>query len=233
MWSSRGGAVLTCTRWPVRPQNQLPEGQRSVEPDDLTIDCPTQLICSSLSTDICQGNLSDDLVMTQQVNRKTWATSGKRRKTNIAQAAFLACWGKIKSGSGSRLIYPLLVRLHWLLFHSPMRRKHVQSRDSTCLQSVHGTTLRNLSGHIIIRKATFQRLKKHNFGDWVQDGIICSGFGRGLIKSETLVRFASIENISKVRNCHAACHYKIDLSFYSRWSLLSGFWLAMSLINML
>ena len=26
------------------------------------------------------------------------------------------------------------------------------------------------------KKATFEKLKKHNFDDWVQDGIICNGF---------------------------------------------------------
>ena len=60
-------------------------------------------------------------------------------------------------------------------------------RQRNLYHRIRNGTLRNrtLRNRSRIRKATFDTLKKHDFDDWIQDGIICDGFGTGLVKSET------------------------------------------------
>ena len=81
--------------------------------------------------------------------------------------------GEIQIDRGGCLIYPLLFRLHWVLFHSPVIGKHVRGRHTRhWSQLVHACKVEK-SQTKYKKGVQRRRTKKNDFNDWMQDGIIC------------------------------------------------------------
>ena len=157
--------LLTCTRWPVRPQTRRQEGQRSVDPDFFKLLVKLFAKFCFLFVNRHLGEWSYD----QKNWSWTWATSGNSSKRSIAQVTFLA-WGRNQEQEKKSPHIPFTLQASLSPISLSNERK--TRADTVPLWRY----VEKSQPQKKRKKATFERLKKHNFDDWVQDGIICNGF---------------------------------------------------------